>query len=152
MTPARRRARAGFTLIEVMIVITLVAVGAGVVSLSLRDARANRLEREGLRLALLLETARAEARAAALSVRWMPTPEVPDQAFRFVGLPPSNRLPRQWLEPGIVARVEGGALALGPEPLIGAQQVELVLDGRRVQVFTDGLQPFAVREVPADAP
>lgn len=152
MTPARRRGRAGFTLIEVMIVITLVAVGAGVVSLALRDARANRLEREGLRLALLLETARAEARAAALAVRWMPTPEVPDQAFRFVGLPPSSRLPRQWLEEGIVARVEGGALSLGPEPLIGAQQVELVLDGRRVQVYTDGLQPFAVREVPANAP
>ena len=70
--PARaaRRSR-GFTLIEVMMVLALIAIATGIVSLSMRDGTATRLEREAARLAALLETARAEARAAALPVRWM---------------------------------------------------------------------------------
>ena len=37
-------------------------------------------------------------------------------------------------------------LLLGPEPLIGAQQVALSLGDRRLVLATDGLGPFAVVE------
>ncbi len=146
------RAR-GFTLIELMVVVMLVAVAAGLVSLSLRDSRSTRLEREGERLATLLETARAEARAASLPVRWMPTPDSNERAFRFAGLPASRKLPEQWLDAAVVAQVVGGrgSIELGPEALIGVQRVQLVLDDERIEVATDGLQPFAVRTLTAAA-
>ena len=114
-------------MIEVMVVVALIAIAAGVVSLSLRDGSADRLEREAARLSALLESARAEARASALPVRWLLTPESSEHAFRFVGLPPSRKMPTQWLDSGVVARFDDNltSLALGPEALIGAQGVQL---------------------------
>lgn len=152
-----RAAAAGFTLIELLVVVALVALASAGVALALRDGAQERLEREGLRLATLLEGARAKARAAALPVVWQPTPQQPGQAFRFVGLPAALALPTQWLDGGdahgeqaIIAEVEGGrgVLTLGPEPLIGAQRVRLRQGARQVLVGTDGLQPFAL--LPAD--
>ncbi|HNU09953.1 MAG TPA: prepilin-type N-terminal cleavage/methylation domain-containing protein [Rubrivivax sp.] len=147
----RRRSRharqSGFTLIELMVVVMLIAAATAGVSLALRDSTQDRLDREAVRLATLLEAARAEARAAALPVIWRPTPEADDQPFRFVGLAASHRLPTHWLDDGIRAQVDGGrgALVLGPEPLIGAQRVILMLQGQRIAVATDGLRPFAVQ-------
>ena len=44
---------------------------------------------------------------------------------------------------GVQARIVGArALLLGPEPLIGAQRVELTLGDRHITVATDGLAPF----------
>ena len=64
-------------------VIALVAIASGLVSLALRDPNANRLDQEGARLAALLESARAEARASGLAVRW--EPQRLNEGFRFVG-------------------------------------------------------------------
>ena len=60
-----RAAAAGFTLIELLVLVALVALASAGVALALRDGAQERLEREGLRLATLLEGARAKARAAA---------------------------------------------------------------------------------------
>lgn len=141
--PPRQR---GFTLIELMIVVVLIALASAVTALALRDPAATRLEQEGARLAALLEAARAEARAAGLAVRWEPRPNAPDtQGFRFVGLPPSAGLPGRWLDPGVSAVVAGApAVILGPEPLIGPQVIVLQLDDRRLTLATDGLGPFTV--------
>lgn len=152
---ALQRASGGFTLIELLVVVALVALASAGVGLALRDGAQERLEREALRLVSLLESARGQARAAALPVVWRPTSEVPGQAFRFIGLPASSRLPTRWLaatgDEAIVAEVEGGrgVLTLGPEPLIGAQRVTLRQGAQQVSVGTDGLQPFAL--LPADA-
>lgn len=151
--PRHGRGPRGFTLIEVMVVVALVAIAAGVVVLSLRDGREDQLEREATRLAALLETARAEARAAALPVQWMPTPEIPGRHFRFVGLPASRPLPERWLDEAVIARIQGPlpVLVLGPEPMIGVQKVRLALGERHIDIGTDGLRPFAV-QAPAAAP
>lgn len=158
--PAGRRAR-GFTLIELLIVITLVALGTSVVSLALRDRTETRLEEEGARLALLLESARAEARAAGLEVRWRPAApgDAPGLAaadaapFRFVGLPASLSLPTRWLDARTSAQVAGAsALLLGPDAILPAQRVLLQLDDRRIEVASDGLAPFAVRPAAAAGP
>ncbi len=145
----------GFTLIELMVVVALVAIAAGAVALALRDGDADRLEREGARLAALLEAARAEARASGLAVRFEPLgpaaaggatePGAPQAGFRFVGLPPAARLPQHWLHAGVGAEVVGArALLLGPEPLLPAQRVVLHLGAQRLTLASDGLAPFAV--------
>jgi general secretion pathway protein H len=147
-----RAAGHGFTLIELLIVIAIVALGAAVMSLALRDRDEARLEEEAARLAALLESARTEARAAGLPVRWVPA-QAADAAgaddgtgFRFVGLPAAFALPTRWLEPRVSAQVVGAAaLVLGPDAILPPQRVVLALDERRLEVGSDGLGPFAVR-------
>lgn len=143
-SPGLRLKSRGFTLIELMVVVALVAIAAGVVSVALNDGGEARLEREAVRLSALLETARAEARASGLAVRWVLTPDSSERQFRFVGLPQARELPTRWLDDAVRAQIGDGhgALVLGPEPLIGAQRVLLRLDRRSIEVSTDGLQPF----------
>src|SRR5689334_18962360 len=77
----------GFTLIELMIVVLLIAIASTVASLALRDPASTALEREAARLAALLESARAEARAAGVAATWEPRALTADQnGFRFQGL------------------------------------------------------------------
>ncbi len=145
MRPARRVA-AGFTLIELMVVVALIAIASAVVSLGLRDPAETQLEREAARLVALLDSARTEARASGLAASWEPRAAGADAAdFRFVGLPPSAELPTRWLAAGVSAEVPGArAVVLGPEPLIGAQRIVLRLGDRQLTLATDGLGPFAV--------
>ena len=142
-----RAARSGFTLLELMVVIAVIAIGSAVASLALRDSGASVLAREADRLAALLEAARAQSRAAGVPVQWRASPG----GFAWDGLPPSAQpLPTHWLDAG--TRVLGNApLLLGPDPIIGAQAVVLARDGadgqppQSVQIATDGLRPFAVQ-------
>lgn len=140
----RLRRGAGFTLIELMVVIALVAIAAGLISLSLRDPAATRLEHEAIRLAALLESARAQSRASGLPVRWVPLPADADDDFRFDGLFDAAELPRRWLDPQVSAEVaDARGVVLGPEPLIGEQRIVLRLGAQRLALRTDGLAPFA---------
>ena len=141
------RAR-GFTLVELLVVLVLIALSAGVASLALRDPAASRLDREAARLVALLEAGRAEARANGVAVRFeLSGADVPGQAFRFIGLPPRIDMPVHWLHEGVQAHIVGArALGLGPEPLIGAQRIELRLDERLLTLATDGLAPFRLLE------
>jgi len=153
--PARptRPAQCGFTLIELMIVVTLIAVASAVAALALRDPAATQLEREAARLSALLESARAEARASGLAVSWVPSADPASaDAFRFVGLPSTLALPTRWLSAGVSAEVRNAqglarGVVLGPEPLIGAQQIVLRLDSQQLSLATDGFGPF---EVPSE--
>lgn len=147
MNSSRRRTL-GFTLIELLIVASLIAVASAVAALALRDPSATRLEREAARLMALLESARAEARAAGVVVRWLPgNAQSPD--FSFVGLPAGVDLPGGWLAEGVSAEVLtdrglAAAALLGPEPVIGAQRIVLRLESQSLMLATDGLGPFAV--------
>ncbi len=162
--PTSRRAGApharGFTLIELLLVVALIAVASAVATLALRDPAASRLEQEAARLTALLESARAEARALGLSVIWQPVANDTAAAaaedgadFRFIGLPPSNTLPKRWLDRAVTADIVGApALVLGPEPIIGAQRLTLRLDEQHLTLATDGIGPFAVvADEPAQA-
>ena len=142
---------AGFTLIELLVVVALIAIATATVSLSLRDPAAAQLEREAERLAALFEAARAESRAAGISVQWVPVRDANNAAgdqFRFQGLPVRIALPRRWLgEPVAVEIVGAPVVRLGPEPMIGAQKLLLQLGSQRLVMATDGLSPFEINPV-----
>ena len=143
----------GFTLLELLVVLAIMALSAGVVSLALRDGAATRLEREGARLSALLEIARAEARVAGVAVRWVPASTADATPFRFIGLPPSQALPTHWLDEHVTAQVVGNStVVLGPEAILPAQRIVLRLDEQRLELATDGLGPFAVAVLPEAKP
>jgi general secretion pathway protein H len=138
----------GFTLLELLVVVALIAVATAGVSLSLRDSAQSALQRDAERLAVLLETGRAQARANGLPVVWRTQDNTPQrvQSFVFEGLPPPG-LPQNWLTDTTRA-APGSAITLGPEPLIEPQAVALSTPqppGQTLWVVTDGLRPFKVQ-------
>jgi general secretion pathway protein H len=151
------RSAGGFTLVELLVVLVLVALSSAVVTLALRDSTGDRLDAEAERLSALLEMARAESRVTGVPVRWVPVSEVERAAlgddrqhFRFVGLGPQQALPTRWLHEGTGAQVAGAPLLLlGPEAILPPQRVVLFLQDRRLDLVSDGLGPFRPA-VPAD--
>jgi len=140
--PAFAPAAQGFTLLELLVVVALIAIATAGVSLSLRDSADSALERDATRLAALLETARAQARASGLPVVWHSTPN----GFMFEGLPPPG-LPQNWLSSSTRA-TPSQRVILGPEPLIPPQSIALtpVQGGAStLWVISDGLRPFRVQ-------
>lgn len=146
---------AGFTLLELLLVVAIVAMATGGVAFSLRNMGQTQLEREAQRLIAMLESARARSRASGLPVYWRST----GQGFEFVGLPPPADTeapvaarqwsPRMgWLGAGVTA-LSAPMVALGPEPIIARQQIVLQQDGNEVRIATDGLRAFAMQ--PAEA-
>ena len=146
----------GFTLLELLVVVVLIAVATAGVSLSLRDSADSALERDAERLAVLLETGRAQARANGVPVLWRTQTSTngqeQTQGFVFDGLPPPG-LPRAWLSASTRALPKQPVL-LGPEPLIPPQAIAMTQTGnpsRTLWVVTDGLRPFKVQSSPAAA-
>ena len=136
----------GFTLFELLVVISIIALATAGVGVAMRDTGQSLLEREAARLAALLESARAQSRASGVPVRWRAVPG----GFRFEGLPDSAEVAtaRQWLDAGTLVRGPSPAvLQLGPEPLIPPQQVLITHQAhpeRTLRVATDGVRPFTV--------
>ena len=84
-----RRAR-GFTLLELLVVVAIIAIATAGVSFAMRDSQATQLEREGQRLAALLESARAQSRSSGVPVK------VPSgSCIQYVGTKPSTAIVRQ---------------------------------------------------------
>jgi general secretion pathway protein H len=140
---------AGLTLLELMMVLAVLGMASAAVSLAFRDPNAGQVEEEALRLASLLESARAHSRSTGLPVRW----QVSSTGFVFEGLTPPQALPQTWKHGGMQAQVQGGeVLLLGPEPVIAPQSV-VVFSGAvpafRWQVATDGVRPFGVQPAPS---
>jgi len=137
----------GFTLLELLVVVSIIAIASAGVAFALRDSAQTQVEREAQRLAALLEAGRAQSRLRGVPVFWRSAP----QGFRFEGLPP-EALPEHWLNAGTTVATPV-TLVLGPEPLLAPQSVTLVSPGDNAsawQVATDGLHPFQVQ--PASAP
>ena len=148
----------GFTLLELLLVVGIIAmVGAGV-GFALRDTGQSQLEREAQRLVALLEAARAQSRASGLPVYW----HADVQGFEFVGLPPPKTAndgdatqatgktsTTPWLGDGTSVR-DGAVVTLGPEPIIERTQIVLLQANRSLRIATDGLRPFAVQAAGAD--
>ncbi len=131
---------------ELLLVVAIMAVATAGVSFAMRDSSQTQLEREAVRLAALLESARARSQASGVPVVWRSTAN----GFIFDGLP-AGALAEGWLAQGVGAAVPT-ALVLGPEPITWPQSVRLVsvVDGARaLDVATDGVRPYAVQPVQA---
>ena len=148
----------GFTLIELMVVVLIVALASGMVAFSIRDNQGIALERDGQRLAALLEFARAQSRLQGTPVHWRATRNgfvleglhkpVAEQAWLSQDTRVLDVLPHSPLADATTL----ASLDLGPEPVLVPQAVVLTggpAAGPTVRVATDGVRPFAI--VPADA-
>ena len=153
----------GFTLLELLVVIGIIALASAGVALTLRDSTASDLERDAQRLAATLDSARALSRMQGTPVLWRATPS----GYVLDGLNPPLP-PQTWLSADTtvlaVLRKPGAApepqsdnasaiLSLGPAPILEAQAVVLAARSQasvRLQLATDGLRPFAL--VPLGSP
>ena len=151
----------GFTLLELLVVMAIIAIASAGVALTLRDSSASNLERDAQRLAAVLESGRAQSRMQGTPVLWRAVPG----GFVLEGLNPPLP-PQTWLnadtvvgavlrkpEPSTPPGSAASVLVLGPEPILAAQAVVLTARGNtelRVQLSTDGLRPFTT--VPPGAP
>lgn len=145
---SRRFGPRGFSLLELLVVVAIVAMVSAGVGFAMRDSSQVQLDRDAERLAALLESARAQSRVSGVPVRWRATAS----GFRFEGLV-ATALPAQWLDPDTDVAGEPGlaSILLGPEPIIGPQEVVLMSrsqPARRVRLATDGVRPFAIQAAP----
>jgi general secretion pathway protein H len=151
----KRHAQNGFTLMELMVVVAIIAIASAGVMFAIPDASTTALERDAQRLAALLDSARAQSRASGLAVTWHPTAE----GFKFDGLPQAKnastgemvdlvKFPTDWLSTETHvdenSRFANG-LVLGPEPIIAQQEVVLLNAARSLTLATDGIRPFSIK-------
>ena len=139
----------GFTLLELLVVVAIIAIASAGVAFALRDNSQTLLERDAARLAALFESARAQSRATGVPVHWRLT----TGGFAFDGLP-ARTLPERWLGNDTVARNTAPVL-LGPEPVIGRQEVVLQSisqPSQALRIATDGARPFTVQTMQAATP
>jgi len=143
---ARSKAKSshGFTLLELLIVLLIMALGSAGVALSLRQTPQEALEREAQRLIYWLEVARIQACVQGQRVQWVASP----QSYSFLVNGPSS-LPKNiaWLQSTTQVTSSIQTLLLGPEPILSPQSIELGMQepsSIRIKIGTNGIEPFAI--------
>ncbi len=164
MSARCNRLVSGFTLVELMVVLVVLAVTASLVSWSVSAARGHGLESAAEQLAATLEQARWQAISVGTRIAW----ELPQTSSAAGSTMPEARWYEQtqdgiWhlrVTPAAVVPFTGVALTitqpsstgdavarvvLGPEPAGVAVCILLMQEGSTVAVASDGIAPFAVR-------
>ncbi len=138
----------GFTLLELLVVIAVIALGSAGVAMAMRDSGQASLEREALRLSALLDVARSQSRATGAAITWQAiTTETGTSVMQWHGLPSKEPLPTHWLDAGIKVNAAQGRpplVVLGPEPVMAPVRLHLQLGSSRLDVVTDGVGEFHV--------
>lgn len=133
----------GFTLLELMVVVTITAMLCAGVAMALPSGDERALHRDAERLAAWLEVARAQSRSRGTLL----VAQVEAGQARIEGALTESAAALVWQSPVVYAQPV--RVVLGPEPLIAPQQVMLRAPGvPPVLVTTAGVQPFAVVQAP----
>ena len=116
--------RAGFTLIEILVAIAIIAVLSVVLVLAAAPGEASHARTEARRLATLLELALGEARAGGQSIAWAPAPD--GYAFlrkgedgEWQGFPADSPYRRRSLPAGVSL----GAVQFDAQPLRPGERI-----------------------------
>ena len=156
----------GFTLIELMVVIAMIAIATAGVTFAFRDNESSLLDKEADRLSNVLEAVRVQSRSSGVAMVWLPLANgfvvLPEAALAGPSVQISPLSINAWLAPAMSARIVDGAtneqsraqpprLRLGAEPMLAPSAVVLRLGERQLQVATDGLRPFSVQSTEAVA-
>lgn len=138
-----RARQGGFTLLELMVVVTITAMLCAGVVMALPSSEERALHRDAERLAAWLEVARAQSRSRGTLV----VAQVEEGQARIEGASIESVVALVWQSPAVHAQPV--RVVLGPEPVIAPQQVMLRAAGvPPVLVATSGVQPFAVEQAP----
>jgi general secretion pathway protein H len=133
----------GFTLIELMVVLLVLALCSSLVVMSTRNTAQQTLEREADRLVNVLEAARAQARSNSTALLWQS--DAQGYSVRALTDPESQTKVHQWYVPG--TRSEPSTWVISAEPVQAAVRLSLLLEGatsERVSIATDGAASYKV--------
>jgi len=140
--PAREN---GFTLLELLVVVVILGIAAGVVSLSVSPSEDRLVAEEAERLAALFRLAQDEARVSARPLTW----QADTRGYRFVGSdgprsdnPDDPLRPRDW--PFQVQRVVVPKLVFGAEPLLQPCEMQITTLTREVVLRLDAFGMMTV--------
>lgn len=132
---------AGFTLLELLLVLAIIAIGSTAVTLSLRDSPQTRLQMEAERLIAVLEASRADARASNTALRW----HADDKGFEVHTLPSSGKAlhAMAWQFKGTEASPTD--VLISAEPIQARTSVTLRHgSGTSLKIGTDGAAAYKV--------
>ncbi len=135
----------GFTLLELLVVLALVAIGSSLVVLSMRDAAQHQLPQEADRLIAVLEAAKAQARSTSTPLRW----QANEQGFSISPLVGGEPQAMDWLHLG--TRAEPSVWVISAEPVQAPVQLQLRQASRTSGQFqtltlgSDGVSAFKVQ-------
>lgn len=130
----------GYTLLELLVVITIIGIAAGVLTLSVRGNESRQLTEEGDRLAALFRMAQSEARVSGRAILW----QADLAAYRFRSLGPdappiAEELTRERRWRLDVRRVARSELVFGREPVREPEVVEIATAGPVLRLSLDAL-------------
>ena len=142
-SPMHFKLQSGFTLIELMVVLLVLALSSSLVVMSTRDSSQQTLEREADRLINVLEAARAQARSSSTALLWQS--DARGYSISAVTDPQTQQQFQTWYLPG--TRSEPTSWLISAEPVQSATRLTLLMEGApnaRLSVATDGAASFKV--------
>lgn len=145
----------GFTLLELLVVLVIVAVSASLAMLALPPTNRNALDQDAAQLAALMDAARSYAAAVQAPVRLEKT----ETGYQFIGIVSGNwqvlegeLRPRSFLTSGATLSAAKDGVLLGPEPVGEPLKLGIVLGAEGRAVSSDGASPFFVQMQDAQQP
>jgi general secretion pathway protein H len=140
------RAAGGFSLLELLVVLVILAIAAGAVSMSVAPRESRLVAEESERLAALFRLAQDEARVRGRPVAWI----ADEHGYRFLvggqepDAPGDPLRARSWPFP--VQRVEAPRLVFGAEPLLPPAEIRIATHEREVWLALDAFGTVTVRQ------
>ncbi len=143
---ASRSRAGGFTVIELLVVIVILGIVAGMVTLSVAPSEQRRLAEELDRLAALFRLAHDESRISGRAITW----QADSDGYRFLVADDERDAsesddplrPRRW--PFEVQTVDAPEIVFGREPLMSPVRVEIVTPARVVIMDIDAFGELTV--------